>query len=103
MWAIVDCETPNRLAIGVCVSVESLNLRRLAVQPTRLGERFGNVPDSAIQQNFMTFDYVDNTSEAFDVQFIDKGDVATAPDTGTTASLFGLSLTGLAFLRRKLW
>ena len=24
------------------------------------------------------------------------------PDTGTTCSLFGLSLTGLAFLRRKL-
>jgi hypothetical protein len=36
------------------------------------------------------------------VTFFDKGDVATAPDTGTTASLFGLSLTGLAFLRRKL-
>ena len=36
------------------------------------------------------------------VTFFDKGDVATTPDTGTTASLFGLSLTGLAFLRRKL-
>ena len=36
------------------------------------------------------------------VTFFDKGDAATAPDTGTTASLFGLSLTGLAFLRRKL-
>jgi hypothetical protein len=36
------------------------------------------------------------------VTFFDKGDVATAPDTGTTASLFGLSLAGLAFLRRKL-
>ena len=35
------------------------------------------------------------------VTFFDKGDVATAPDTGTTASLFGLSLMGLAFLRRK--
>ena len=35
------------------------------------------------------------------VTFFDKGDVAAAPDTGTTASLFGLSLTGLAFLRRK--
>jgi hypothetical protein len=34
--------------------------------------------------------------------FTDLGDVATAPDTGTTASLFALSLTGLAFLRRKL-
>ena len=39
---------------------------------------------------------------ALSVTFFDKGDGATAPDTGTTASLFGLSLTGLAFLRRKL-
>lgn len=37
-----------------------------------------------------------------DVTFNDKGDVAAAPDTGTTASLFGLSLMGLTFLRRKL-
>jgi len=36
------------------------------------------------------------------VTFFDKGDVATAPDTGTTGSLLGLSLMGLAFLRRKL-
>ena len=36
------------------------------------------------------------------VTFFDKGDVATTPETGTTVSLFGLSLTGLAFLRRKL-
>jgi hypothetical protein len=36
------------------------------------------------------------------VTFFDKGDVAAAPDTGTTLSLFGLSLTGLAFFRRKL-
>jgi hypothetical protein len=36
------------------------------------------------------------------VTFNDSGDVATAPDTGTTGSLFGLSLVGLAFLRRKL-
>ena len=38
----------------------------------------------------------------FKLAFFDKGDAAAAvPDTGTTASLFGLSLTGLAFLRRK--
>jgi VPDSG-CTERM motif len=36
------------------------------------------------------------------VTLFDNGDIATAPDTGTTASLFGLSLAGLAFLRRKL-
>ena len=34
--------------------------------------------------------------------FFDEGDAATAPDTGTACSLFGLSLTGLAFFRRKL-
>ena len=34
--------------------------------------------------------------------FNDLRDTATVPDTGTTASLFGLSLTGLAFFRRKL-
>ena len=39
----------------------------------------------------------------FNVKFVDNGDApAGVPDTGTTASLFGLSLTGLAFLRRKL-
>ena len=40
----------------------------------------------------------------FKVAFFDKGDVASVPsvpDTGTTASLLGLSLAGLAFLRRK--
>jgi VPDSG-CTERM motif len=36
------------------------------------------------------------------VTFNDLGDVATVPDTGTTFSLFGLSLMGLGFLRRKL-
>jgi hypothetical protein len=66
---------------------------------------FGNhtvVPDSTIVPAYFTFTYVGGTSETFDVQFIDKGDVATVPDTGTTFSLLGLSLTGLGFLRRKL-
>jgi VPDSG-CTERM motif len=34
--------------------------------------------------------------------FTDLGDTAAVPDTGTTFSLFGLSLMGLAYLRRKL-
>ena len=39
----------------------------------------------------------------FDVTFNDNGDTARGvPDTGTTVSLLGLSLMGLAFLRRKL-
>jgi VPDSG-CTERM motif len=36
------------------------------------------------------------------VTFNDNGDVVAAPDSGTTFSLFGFSLMGLAFLRRKL-
>jgi hypothetical protein len=39
---------------------------------------------------------------AVDVTFNDNGDTARTPDTGTTGSLLGLSLVGLAFLRRKL-
>ena len=34
--------------------------------------------------------------------FHDNAAAAEAPDTGTTCSLFGVSLMGLAFLRRKL-
>ena len=34
--------------------------------------------------------------------FRDHGDTAAVPDTGTTGSLLGFSLMGLAFLRRKL-
>ena len=41
----------------------------------------------------------------FKFKFVDSAaasETASVPDTGTTASLFGLSLMGLAFLRRKL-
>jgi hypothetical protein len=37
-----------------------------------------------------------------DITFRDHGDIAATPDTGTTGSLFALSLIGLAFLRRKM-
>jgi hypothetical protein len=59
----------------------------------------GAVPDGTTQNQGIT---VNGQLGRVDIRFFDKGDVATAPDTGTTASLFGLSLTGLAFLRRKL-
>ena len=39
---------------------------------------------------------------AIDVTFNDHGDTARVPDTGTTGSFLGLSLMGLAFLRRKI-
>jgi hypothetical protein len=41
----------------------------------------------------------------FNMVFVDSAatsETTAVPDTGTTTSLFGLSLTGLAFLRRKL-
>jgi hypothetical protein len=41
----------------------------------------------------------------FQITFVDSAatsETTAVPDTGTTASLLGLSLTGLAFLRRKL-
>jgi len=41
-------------------------------------------------------------NRAIDVTFHDNGDTARVPDTGTTGSFLGLSLMGLAFLRRKL-
>ena len=47
------------------------------------------------------FFYQDGSTETFDVQFVDKEDVARVSDTGTTCSLIGLSLTCLTFLRRK--
>ena len=37
-----------------------------------------------------------------DLTFHDNGDTASVPDAGTAGSLFGLSLIGLGFLRRKL-
>jgi VPDSG-CTERM motif len=59
----------------------------------------GGVPNGTTVPNFGT-----DTSNggSISVTFNDNGDVAAAPDTGTTASLLGLSLASLAFLRRKL-
>jgi VPDSG-CTERM motif len=48
------------------------------------------------------FDVTTGSAVPFDVTFHDLGDVAAVPDTGTTGSLLGLSVMGLAFLRRKL-
>jgi hypothetical protein len=63
---------------------------------------FLTVADTTIVRDSVTFNYVGGSTETFDVQFIDKGDIATVPDTETTGCLFALSLTGLAFLRRKI-
>jgi hypothetical protein len=45
------------------------------------------------------------SAPGFNMVFVDSAatsETTAVPDTGTTASLFGLSLAGLAFLRRKL-
>jgi hypothetical protein len=68
----------------------------------RVRSDFGPGFTGALTNNTQdTTDFTLNGSPLY-VTFNDLGDVATAPDTGTTASLLGLSLTGLAFLRRKL-
>jgi hypothetical protein len=55
------------------------------------------IPDGTKDTTTFTLNGVE-----LDVTFHDNGDVAATPDTGMTASLFGLSLAGLAFFRRKL-
>ena len=55
-------------------------------------------------QTFMGVGTDSSNGASINATFFDnaRDDAATAPDTGTTFSLFGFSLTGLAFLRRKL-
>ena len=60
-------------------------------------QQVGGIPDNVPDTTSFTLG-----GAALSVTFHDLGDVATIPETGTTVSLFGLSLTGLAFLRRKL-
>jgi hypothetical protein len=59
---------------------------------------------SPVNANRSTGSFGTNTVDGHPlfITFNDNGDVAAAPDTGTTFSLFGFSLMGLAFLRRKL-
>ena len=44
----------------------------------------------------------DHTASSVYGVFIDLGDAARTPDMGTTVSLFGFAIAGLAFFRRKL-
>jgi hypothetical protein len=66
--------------------------------------RFGSPFEFPLGANGTSLNFGIDLSDNVAVQavFNDKGDVATVPDTGMTLSLFGLSLMGLAFLRRKL-
>ena len=65
---------------------------------------FGFPHEFPLGANGTPVDFGINLSDNVAVQavFNDNGDVAKTPDTGTTLSLFGLSLMGLTFLRRKL-
>jgi hypothetical protein len=60
-------------------------------------QQVGGIPDNIPDSTSFTLG-----GAALSVTFHDLGDAATVPDTGTTFSLLGFSLTGLAFLSRKL-
>jgi protein with PEP-CTERM/exosortase system signal len=62
-----------------------------------VGPAFFPLPDGTPDTTSFTLN-----GNPLSVTFFDKGDVTTAPDTGTTFSLLGVSLMGLGFLRRKL-
>ena len=66
--------------------------------------RFGSPHEFPLGANGTSVNFGIDLSDNVAVQavFNDNGDVAKTPDTGTTASLFGLSLMGLGFFRRKL-
>ena len=66
-------------------------------------QRFGFPQQFPLGANGDSVNFGIDLSDNVAVQavFNDNGDVAKTPDTGTTFSLLGVSLMGLAFLRRK--
>jgi hypothetical protein len=87
---------PGAAGFPVNAVTTQMSINRISVT-SDLNVPLPGLPDGT--QDTMNFSL--NGNPLF-VTFFDKGDVATAPDTGTTGSLFGLGLMGLAFLRRKL-
>jgi hypothetical protein len=87
---------PGAAGFPVNAVTTQMSLNRISVT-SDLNVPFSGLPDGT--QDTMNFSL--NGNPLF-VTFFDKGDVATAPDTGTTGSLLGISLMGLAFLRRML-
>jgi hypothetical protein len=96
----LDCHQfwtePGAASFPVNAVTTQMSLNRISVT-SDLNVPVPGLPDGT--QDTMNFSLSGNP---LFVTFFDKGDVATAPDTGTTGSLFGLGLMGLAFLRRKL-
>ena len=84
-------------AAGFVNLVQSQNTSNRLTIGSDIGPGQSGLPDGTFDTTHFTL----NGNPLY-VTFFDKGDVATTPDAGTTVSLFGLSLTGLAFLRRKL-
>jgi hypothetical protein len=87
---------PGAAGFPVNAVTTQMSFNRISVT-SDLNVPLPGLPDGT--QDTMNFSL--NGNSLF-VTFFDKGDVAPAPDTGTTGSLFGLSLMGLAFLRRKI-
>jgi len=86
---------PDAFGLGNAVETDPFTPNQLLVI-SDFGPAFLPLPDGTPDTTRFTLN-----GNPLSVTFFDKGDVATTSDTGTTASLFGLSLTGLAFLRRK--
>jgi hypothetical protein len=87
---------PDAFGLANTVELDPFTPNQLLVI-SDLGPAFLALPDGTPDTTRFTLN-----GNPLSVTFFDKGDVTTAPDTGTTGSLFGLSLMGLAFLRRKL-
>jgi VPDSG-CTERM motif len=91
-----EWEEPDAFGFANVVEFDPFAPNQLLVI-SDLGPAFLALPDGTPDTTRFTLN-----GNPLSVTFFDKGDVTTAPDTGTTGSLFGLSLMGLAFLRRKL-
>jgi VPDSG-CTERM motif len=92
----VDWVEPENTGLGNAVTAPALNFVNVLSDVTTT---FSPVANGTTVMNVGT-DF--SNGGTINATFNDNGDVAAAPDTGTTASLLGLSLTGLAFFRRKL-
>jgi VPDSG-CTERM motif len=85
---------PDAFGLGNVVESDPFTPNQLLVI-SDFGPTFFPLPNGTTDTTSFTL----NGNPLF-VTFFDMGDGATAPDTGTTFSLLGVSLMGLGFLRR---
>ena len=86
----------NLLSVGYFQSTTSIGLWTIfpVISDSSTSSGFPIFPDSTVADvGLFKFAFVDSAAAS----------AATVPDTGTTFSLFGLSLMGLGFLRRKVY